>query len=637
MCGICGLYNFDHQAADRDLVRRMNTVITHRGPDEDGFYFDESVGLGMRRLSIIDVAGGTQPVYNEDRSIAILFNGEIYGYVELRDELERLGHRFTTRSDTETIVHAYEEYGEHCLAHLVGMFAFAIWDSRKHELFLARDRLGEKPLFYTRIGDQFLFASEIKSLLQHPGCSREVSEEALTHYLSTMWISYPLTIFRDIHQLPPGHWMRVSDRRRSPSGDGVEMQRYWFPENVRPRRIAVDEAIAEFRDLFADAVRIQMRSDVPVGASLSAGMDSTSVVAYAAKTTQDAKLKTFAVGFEGADWDERAGARLISEMYGTEHFDISVSPEDVRRLLPRLVWHMDTPMGDGSIVPVYMVSKLARQHVTVMLNGAGGDELFGGYPRYGIGQVTPAQRLIKAALPAAIRKVAVGAGYRYSWGLGNRLDVTLRGIDEHYYKDTVCFRDDERRALTRRNGDAFARTVRHYYRQLPWADPINRLMFVDMNTYLSDDLLVQTDRMPMAVSLEGRLPFLDHRLVEWAMALPGDYKIRNGTTKYFLRRAMSHLLPPEIVNRPKRGFGPPFEAWLKAGLLDVTRQMLLDRRGQSRDLYDTEFVRSLLASDLSEHRTAQRIWMLLVLETWFRIYIDNRATSMPEGGLDDLL
>jgi asparagine synthase (glutamine-hydrolysing) len=629
MCGICGVYDFNHQAAEPGLVRRMNAVITHRGPDEDGYYFDGPVGLGMRRLSIIDLAGGSQPVYNEDRSVAIVFNGEIYGYVELRDELERLGHRFTTRSDTETVVHAYEEYGERCVEHLIGMFAFAIWDSRKRELFIARDRLGEKPLFYTRVRDQLVFASEIKALLQHPDCSREVSEEALAHYLSALYISYPLTIFRDIHKLPPGHWLRVSER-------GVESQRYWFPDRVRPLRPSLDDAIAEFRELFADAVRIQMRSDVPVGASLSAGMDSTSVVAYAAKTTQDAQLKTFAVGFEGAEWDERAGARLIAQQYGTEHFDISVSPEDVLRLLPRLVWHMDEPMGDGSIVPVYAVSRLARQHVKVILNGAGGDELFAGYPRYRFGQVSRSLQLLKA-IPGALKKVAVSLAYKYSEGFGNRVHVAVRDIDEHYYTDTIWFRDDERRALTGRNGRPYAQTVHHYYHRLPWADPINRLMFVDMNTYLSDDLLLQVDRMSMAVSLEGRLPFLDHRLVEWAMALPGELKLRNGTTKYFLRQAMAHLLPPDILNRPKRGFGPPFDSWLKAGLLDVTRRMLLDKRGQSRGLYDAKAVQSLLASDLSEHRAAQQIWMLLILETWFRIYIDNRATSEPAGGLDDLL
>ena len=635
MCGICGIYNFDPSASlraqspDRELVRRMNTVIAHRGPDEDGYFFDGPAGLGMRRLSIIDLATGTQPVYNEDRSIAIMFNGEIYGYVELRDELERRGHRFTTRSDTETIVHAYEEFGERCVERLIGMFAFAIWDSRKRELFIARDRLGEKPVFYTRIGDALLFASEIKSLLQHPACSREVSEEALTHYLSALYISYPLTIFRHIHKLPPGHWMRVSER-------GVEVQRYWFPEQVRPSRPALDQAIAEFRELFADAVRIQMRSDVPVGASLSAGMDSTSVVAYAAKTTQDARLKTFAVGFEGADWDERAGARQIAQMYGTEHFDITVSPGDVRRLLPRLVWSMDEPMGDGSIVPVYAVSQLARQHVKVMLNGAGGDELFGGYPRYGLGAVSPSLRLLKT-IPEGLKKAAIGLAYRYSDGLGNRVHVAVRDIDEHYYTDTIWFRDDERRALTGHNGRPYAQTVRHYYHCLPSADPINRLMFVDMNTYLSDDLLLQVDRMSMGVSLEGRLPFLDHRLVEWAMALPGEIKLRNGTTKYFLRQAMAHLLPPDILNRPKRGFGPPFDAWLRAGLLDATRRMLLDRRGQSRGLYDAKAVQSLLASDLSEHRAAQQIWMLLILETWFRVFVDNHALSTPAETLDELL
>ena len=331
MCGICGVINLNQQPPDQTLVRRMNAVLTHRGPDAEGYYFKGPVGLGSRRLSIIDLAGGDMPVYNEDGSIAIVFNGEIYGYVELRAELERLGHRFATRSDTETIVHAYEEYGSDCLQHLNGMFAFALWDSNRQELFLARDRVGEKPLFFARVGDRLIFASEIKALLQDPACSREVDYEAVTHYLTALYIPYPQSIFRHIRKLPPGHSLRISAR-------GEQLERYWFPERLRPRSRTLDQAIEEVRPLLADAVRIQMRSDVPVGAFLSAGMDSTSLVAYAARTTQDARLKTFAVGFEGAKWDERPGARAVAQMYGTEHHDITVSADDIWQLLPRLVW-----------------------------------------------------------------------------------------------------------------------------------------------------------------------------------------------------------------------------------------------------------------------------------------------------------
>lgn len=630
MCGICGVYNLDGQPADRDLVQHMNHALSHRGPDEDGYLFGGNVGLGMRRLSIIDLAGGSQPVYNEDRSIALIFNGEIYGYVELRDELEKRGHQFTTRSDTETIVHAYEEYGVNCVEHLNGMFAFALWDKRNEVLFIARDRMGEKPLFYTRIGEQLVFASEIKALLQYPGCSREISEEALSHYLTALYISYPTSIFRDIHKLPPGHWMRVSNH-------GLEIERYWFPERVQPRNnIKLDEAIAEFREIFSDAVRIQMRSDVPVGASLSSGLDSTSVVAYAAQTTADAKLKTFAVGFAGADWDERAGARRIAQRYDTEHFDITVSADDVIRLLPHLVYHLDEPMGDASIVPVYMVAKLASQHVTVMLNGAGGDELFGGYPRYHIG-IVPVQLRLLQAIPSALKKATVGLGNLYSAGFGNRVRVALRSVDQRWYEDTTWFSEAERFALTKRNGTAYAEVVSQHYNRLPWADPVNRLMFVDMNTYLSDDLLTQVDRMTMAVSLEGRLPFLDHRLVEWALALPSHLKLRNGVGKYILREAMSDLLPTDILQSPKRGFGPPLGSWLRSGLLDLTREMLLSQRGLSRGLYDSKFVKSLLASDIDDHRTAQQIWMLLVLETWFRVYVDNATIPGPAASLEELL
>jgi asparagine synthase (glutamine-hydrolysing) len=629
MCGICGTYNFDQRTADPDLVRRMAGTIAHRGPDDEGFLFDGAVGLGMRRLSIIDLAGGSQPVYNEDGSIGIVFNGEIYGYVELRSELERLGHRFTTRSDTEVIVHAYEEYGERCVDHLLGMFAFAIWDSRKRELFLARDRLGEKPLFYTRVGNQLVFASEIKALLQHPGCSRELSEEGLSHYLAALYIPFPTTIFRDISKLPPGHWMRVSER-------GIRIERYWFPEQLRPRKLSIAEATEEFRSLFADAVRLQMRSDVPVGASLSSGMDSTSVVAYAAKTLADSRLKTFAVGFTGADWDERPGARNVADIFGTEHYDISVSPADVSRLLPRLVWLLDEPMGDGSIVPVFMVSQLARQHVKVLLNGAGGDELFAGYPRYGIGRL-PLHRRLLQSVPPALKSAAVSVAGLRSRGFANRVHVAVRSVDRHYYEDTTWFTEAERRALTGRNGSAYADIVREHYDRLGWADPVNRLQFVDMNTYLSDDLLPQVDRMTMGVSLEGRTPFLDYRLVEWSLTLPSDLKLRNGTSKYLLRQAMGGVLPPGILDRPKRGFGPPFTSWLESGLLDLTRGLLLSPVAQARGIYAAGAIKQLLSADIRDYRIAQQIWILLILETWFRVYVDGNGLSEPSANLNDLL
>jgi asparagine synthase (glutamine-hydrolysing) len=629
MCGICGVLNLDRAPVDRALIRRMNSTLVHRGPDAEGTYFDGPVGLGSRRLSIIDLTGGDMPIYNEDGSIAIVFNGEIYGYVELRDELERLGHRFATRSDTETIVHAYEEYGGRCVEHLNGMFAFALWDSRRQELLLARDRVGEKPLFYAELGERVIFASEIKALLQDPACARTVDSDALTQYLTSLYIPYPRSIFRGVAKLPPGHLMRVS-------AQGVQIERYWFPERVQPRRLSLDEATEELRPLLADAVRLQMRSDVPVGFFLSAGMDSTSVVAFAARTTEGARLKTFAVGFEGADWDERPGARSVAAMYGSEHFDISVSPQDISRLLPRLVWLMDEPMADGSIMPLYIISSLARQQVKVILCGAGGDELFAGYPRYEIGQVPLARRILQQ-IPAPLKEVAVRAGRLYSAGFGNRVYVNLRNVDRHYYDDTAWFTDAERLALTGNNGSSFAEVVSHHYHRLPWADPVNRLMFVDMNTYMSDDLLPMTDRMTMGVSLEGRVPFLDYRLVEWSLSLPGEYKLRDGISKYVLRRAMEGLLPAEILTRPKRGFGPPFDSWLRAGLLEYTRDLLLSPRAQARGLYDPQFIRALLGTNLDEHRVAQQIWTLLILEVWFRVFVDAGEVSSPPGDLQDLL
>jgi asparagine synthase (glutamine-hydrolysing) len=513
--------------------------------------------------------------------------------------------------------------------HLIGMFAFALWDNRKRQLLIARDRLGERPLFYTRAGDRLLFASEIKALLQDPAVSRELNPTALTHYLTALYIPYPQSIFQHIHKLPPGHFMLVNEH-------GLRIERYWHPERVQPRALSLDEAVEELRPMLADAVRLQMRSDVPVGAFLSAGMDSTSIVANAVRTTAGAHMKTFAVGFDGAEWDERAGARQVAEIYGTEHYDVTLTYDDVWQLLPKTVWLLDEPMADGSTVPLLKVATLARQHVKVVLAGAGGDELFAGYPRYGYGQQPPLRRMLQA-LPHPIKEMAERVGNLYSPGFGHRVRVTLRDIEREYYEDRMWFNAEQRQTLTGRNGSPYAEVVAHHYRRWTNTDAVNRLMYVDMHTYLSDDLLPMTDRTALGVSLEGRVPFLDHRLVEWAMALPGDLKLRNGVSKYVLRKAMEPLLPMDILNRPKRGFGPPFGAWLRNGLLEFTRQLLLSPQAQARGLYNPDLVKPLLSGNLSDHRLTQQIWTLLVLEIWFRIFVDNGNVASAPGNLRDLL
>jgi asparagine synthase (glutamine-hydrolysing) len=628
MCGIVGAFHYDRSPVDRRLLDRMSALLAHRGPDAYGTHFDGPIGLAARRLSIIDVAGGNMPIHNEDQTITVVSNGEIYNYVELREELAARGHQFKTRSDTETIVHAYEEYGADCLARFNGMFAFALWDRRKGELLLARDRMGEKPLFYAEVAGRLLFASEIKSLLQAPECSREVDLDALDQYLTALYIPYPRTIFRDIAKLPPGHMMRVS-------AGGARVSGYWFPERISEGAIDPDEAATKLRSLLADAVRLRLRSDVPVGAMLSAGLDSPSVVAMAAKAIPSGRLETFAVGFEGADWDERPGARLVAERFETIHHEISVAPADVLRLLPRLVWLLDEPMGDGAIVPLAVLSALARQHVKVMLSGAGGDELFAGYPRYEIGQA-PSAPLWLQALPAAAKRGIAQVGKLYSNGLGNRWRVALRTIDQRYCDETAWFDAAERTALTRRGNGTFRQVVARHYQRFE-ADAVNRLLFVDQHTYLSDDLLPMLDRATMGVSLEGRVPFLDPALVEWAMSLPASLKLRNGVGKIVLRRAMSNTLPPEILHLPKRGFGPPFGTWLRSGLHDHARKLLLGPTARKRGLLDPTIVERLLADNLDEHRAGQRIWMLLVLELWFRLFVDHATVSDPPEHLDDLL
>lgn len=628
MCGICGVYRFDQRPVDMAIVRRMTGSIQHRGPDEDGFHNELPVGLGMRRLSIIDLEGGRQPVHNEDQTVFVVFNGEIYGYVELRAHLERLGHRFATRSDTETIVHAYEEYGTNCVSHLNGVFAFAIWDAARRELFMARDRLGEKPLFYTRIGDQLVFASEIKALLEYPGCSRDVSDESITQYLSALYIPHPATIFRHIHKLPPGSCMRVT-------AEGFKVRRYWEPELTPQRRVTVEDAAEEFTSLFRNAVKLQLRSDVPVGVSVSSGLDSNSVVAQAAALASG-PLKTFSVGFEGADWDELPGAQSVSRMYETDHFEIKVSPRDVLNLLPRLVTLMDEPLGDGAMVPVYMVSKLAREHVKVILNGTGGDELLAGYPRYRLGLLSPVQRLVKSA-PGPLKDIAATLGGFRSPGFQNRVRVALRSIEGDYCDANTWFKAGERAMLTGSDDTPFSGVISEHYLNYRSNDTVTRLTYVDMKTYLADDLLPLTDRMTMGVSLEGRLPFLDYRLVEWALSLPGTVKLHNGVSKYVLRRAMAERLPAEVLKYPKRGFGPPYSVWLHAGLLELTSRLLASPAAQRRGLYRGEEVRRLLASNIDDYRTAQRIWMLLVLEIWFRLYIDGDFQTDCPPTLDALV
>ena len=534
----------ENTAAARDLIARMCGVIEHRGPDGEGHYTEPGIAMGMRRLSIIDLATGRQPISNEDGSIWIVFNGEIYNYRELRELLLARGHKLRTRTDTETIVHLYEDEGERCVERLRGMFAFAVWDRRERRLFMARDRVGKKPLHYTLVGRTLVFGSEIKSLLQHPDVKREINLQAISDFLSFGYVPDPATAFNGISKLPPGHTLIFKDGM-------VSARRYWdfdysgdsAAQGLREPEAPEDDYIERLRELIAESVRARLESDVPLGAFLSGGIDSSVVVAMMAR---EMKVKTFSIGFSDAGFDELRYARIAARHFGADHHEFVVTP-DVCRLVEEIVWHHDEPFADVSSVPTYVVSKMAREHVTVALSGDGGDEVFGGYERYVVDQrrrrYERIPALLRRALLRASRTLPQGAyGKRFLRNIA--LEPAARYVDSVTYFDHDAqlnlFSEDARRALAGYDpAERFERT---------FAAPASRsgldhLLYLDSKTYLPGDILVKVDRMSMANSLETRAPLLDHRLIEFAQTIPASLKLRGQETKYILKRAAAGIDP----------------------------------------------------------------------------------------------
>ncbi|HEY9436178.1 MAG TPA: asparagine synthase (glutamine-hydrolyzing), partial [Blastocatellia bacterium] len=585
MCGIAGISGTElmDNAAARDLIARMLGVIEHRGPDGEGYYTEPGIAMGMRRLSIIDLATGRQPISNEDGSIWIVFNGEIYNYRELRELLLARGHKLRTRTDTETIVHLYEDEGERCVERLRGMFAFAIWDRRERRLFMARDRVGKKPLHYTLVGRTLVFGSEIKSLLQHPDVKREINLQAIPDFLSFGYVPDPATAFNGISKLPPGHTLIFKDGM-------VSARRYWdfdysgdsAAQGLREPEAPEDDYIERLRELIAESVRARLESDVPLGAFLSGGIDSSVVVAMMAR---EMKVKTFSIGFSDAGFDELRYARIAARHFGADHHEFVVTP-DVCRLVEEIVWHHDEPFADVSSVPTYVVSKMAREHVTVALSGDGGDEVFGGYERYVVDQrrrrYERIPALLRRALLRASRTLPQGAyGKRFLRNIA--LDPAARYVDSVTYFDHDAqlnlFSEDARRALAGYDpAERFERT---------FAAPASRsrldhILYLDSKTYLPGDILVKVDRMSMANSLETRAPLLDHRLIEFAQTIPASLKIRGQETKYILKRAAEGLIPDEIINRPKQGFDVPIRRWFNRELREMLDDTLKDRLARER-------------------------------------------------------
>ncbi|MFL6229578.1 MAG: asparagine synthase (glutamine-hydrolyzing) [Pyrinomonadaceae bacterium] len=632
MCGIAGFVNTLDAPPAREraaVLTRMCRVITHRGPDDEGTLVTDGVALGMRRLSIIDLSGGHQPISNEDGTVSIVFNGEIYNFKELHAELQSRGHVFRTHSDTEAIVHAYEEYGAACVEHLRGMFAFAIWDARERTLFLARDRVGKKPLYYalTERGT-LVFGSELKSLLEHPEVEREIDAQALDAYLTFGYVPDPLCILRGVNKLPPGHHLTYV-------GGRLSISQYWdFPfdgeGDAKSRR--ADDYLEELRALLDESVRIRLISEVPLGAFLSGGVDSSAVVGLMARHT-DRPVKTFSIGFNEDSYDELRYARVAAKYFNTEHHEFVVTP-DIVQIVDELAWHFDEPFADPSALPTYMVSKLAREHVTVALSGDGGDELFAGYTRYLVEQRrAPFERVPRVVRRGLMRPLSERLPHG-AWGRNYLHNVSLDAADRFLDSVSVFTRltrgalytDAFRAQLT--DEGASGANFRALASRVRTGEPLDALLYLDSKTYLPGDILTKVDRMSMAVSLEARAPLLDHKLIEFVARIPASLKLRGGETKHIFKRAISDFVPAEILHRAKQGFGVPVQQWINEQLREQMRDTLTDRRARERGYAEPRYVAQLL----SEHERGRRdhaapLWALFMLELWHRVFIDGAGAS----------
>ena len=625
MCGITGIVHADpSRLVSEAAMRSMCASLHHRGPDDNGIHIDGAAGIGMQRLSIIDVSGGHQPIFNEDRSCAIVQNGEIYNHVDVRRELEKRGHRYATHSDTETILHAYEEYGTQCVTHLRGMFAIAIWDAKRRRLFLARDRMGKKPLYYSVLGSGaasvLVFGSELKAVLAHPDVLRRLDEQALVDYVAWGYVPDPRSIYAGIHKLPPAHTLVFEN-------GNVTVEKYWdvsFAEPVERANEAayVDRAL----EILDEAVRIRLMSEVPLGAFLSGGTDSSIVVGLMARNSTT-PVKTFSIGFEEKEYNELEYARAVAQHFKTEHHEEIIRP-DAEHDVPALVRQFDEPFADSSMIPTYYVSRSARRHVTVALSGDGGDELFAGYMRY----VDPANVRAVERIPASIRN-ALFAPVAHMLPEGargiDRLRDMLGTADEQYVRRmTRGFTNihatvfDE--ALARRVDTDPSHVASPFLAAVEaGVDTLSRRQYLDIHTYLPGDILSKVDRTSMLVSLECRAPILDHVLAEFAASIPPAMRMRGMTTKYILKKVAERLMPAEMVHRPKMGFSIPVNHWLRGEWMAKSNDLILGERTRERGIFRPAFLERVI----DEHQSGKRdnssiMWSLMMLEMWFRECFD---------------
>jgi asparagine synthase (glutamine-hydrolysing) len=623
MCGIAGIVRTDGAPVDRKLVERMSAAIHHRGPDEDGFYFADGVGLAIRRLAIIDLKTGQQPIHNRDRSKWLVFNGEIYNYREVREQLEKLGHQFYTNSDTEAVIAAYDQYGTDCPKYLRGMFAFAIWDERDRSLFLARDRVGKKPLLYAHTPDQLIFGSEFSALVLHPDVSREVNHEAIHHYLSFISVPAPLTAYRAIRKLEPGHWLRWRNGE-------IKTERYWQLDFTKKVALSEEEAGERAIELLREAVRIRLMSEVPLGAFLSGGIDSSAVVALMAEESSE-PVKTFSIGFEEQDFSELHHARRLAEHVGAEHHEFVVRP-DAMEILPTLVEHYGEPFADSSAIPSYYVSRETRRYVTVALNGDGGDECFAGYERYAAMNLAQTY----SALPGKGLISGVAAALPTPESRGNPIGKAQRFVAaaslppiERYLRWITAFDEAGKQNLYTEEFRAETASLRTAGIIEPWfarangSGIVDAALLADTMTYLPNDLLVKMDIASMSVSLEARSPFLDHRLMEFAASIPEKMKVRRLTTKYLLKKVLKKIVPEQNLTRRKMGFGVPIGYWFRGAMQPFLRETLLSEKSLGRGLFQPDRVRQLIDEHVEQKMDhSHRLWSLLMLELWFQRFID---------------
>lgn len=617
MCGIAGFIDMQRSGDNAEqLIDRMCKVIRHRGPDDQGTWVGDGIALGTRRLSIIDVAGGHQPIFNEDQSILVVFNGEIYNYRELQEELLERGHHFHTNCDTEAIVHAYEEYGDDCVKHLRGMFSFAIWDRKHRRLLAARDRFGKKPLNYYWDGQKLIFGSEIKSILE-AGIPREINYVALDEYLTYGYVLAPNTLFKHVMKVPAAHILTYEDGH-------IRTERYWelsfAPTCQDDEATAIERTLA----LLKDAVQVRLMSEVPLGAFLSGGIDSSIVVGLMSQLMSQ-PVKTFSIGFHEEDYSELPYARQIAKRFGTDHHEFLVRP-DLVAVLPQLVWAYDEPFGDVSMLPTYYVSKLAREHVKVVLTGDGGDEIFGGYKRYEL-------ELSINRIPAPIRSLLGYCSTLMPSDMRGKRLLRLMPCDlaTRYTQRTALFSADSGPALFSReylahihDRDPYKRLMSEF-QTASHLDVTAKMQYVDTQVYLTDDILVKVDKASMFNSLEARAPLLDQYLAEYVSSLPSTIRMHEGTLKYLLKKVAADLLPVEILTRGKQGFTPPFKHWFRDELANYARELLDSPRAQQRGIFNPEFIRNLLNAHAHTKQVnySGPIWALLCLELWFQVYIDT--------------